>query len=306
MKSRQLGFAIAALIFALDQLTKWWVTGPLALREAGVIYLLPFFSSPTPRITESSLGLLNATNPVGRWMLVALTSGIALGVAYWIGKEKNRFDQAALGLVLGGALGNILDRTRFGYVIDFADLHFGDFPPFLVFNVGDAAIRHRRRDSCCCVRSSLVRSPQRVRNPGRLSNMHKALTAVVIVAAVATSGCSLLRGRSSTPDEFAVARNAPLIIPPDFSLTPRSPGPRASAPATPQSQATTPCSAVRRRAARPKQRARAGGPRTGPARNPLERLGSGHARGRQGRNHALQILGAQVGDSNIASAQAGR
>ena len=43
-------------------------------------------------------------------------------------------------MVLGGALGNILDRARFGYVVDFADLHFGDFRPFLVFNVGDAAI----------------------------------------------------------------------------------------------------------------------------------------------------------------------
>jgi signal peptidase II len=46
----------------------------------------------------------------------------------------------ALGLVLGGALGNILDRVRFGYVVDFADLHFGEFRPFLIFNVGDAAI----------------------------------------------------------------------------------------------------------------------------------------------------------------------
>jgi len=60
-----------------------------------------------------------------------------------------------------------------------------------------------------------------VKSPGRLSNMRKALTAVVIVAAVATSGCAVFRnGRNTTPDEFAVARNAPLIIPPDFSLTP--------------------------------------------------------------------------------------
>jgi len=83
---------------------------------------------------------LNATNSVGRWLLVAMTGAIAVGVAYWIGREKNRLDQAALGMVLGGALGNILDRVRFGYVVDFADLHFGDFRPFLVFNVGDAAI----------------------------------------------------------------------------------------------------------------------------------------------------------------------
>jgi signal peptidase II len=73
-------------------------------------------------------------------MLVALTTAIAIGVAFWIGREKNRIDQIALGMVLGGALGNILDRMRHGYVVDFADLHFGGFRPFLVFNVGDAAI----------------------------------------------------------------------------------------------------------------------------------------------------------------------
>jgi signal peptidase II len=73
-------------------------------------------------------------------MLVAVTSAIAVALAVWIGREKNRIDRAALGMVLGGALGNILDRVRFGYVVDYADLHFGDFRPFLVFNVGDAAI----------------------------------------------------------------------------------------------------------------------------------------------------------------------
>jgi len=140
MRARSFGFSIAALIFGLDQLAKWVVTGPLQLREVGQIVLLPIFNLTYTENNGISLGLLNATNPVGRWMLVALTSVIAIGVAYWIGKEKNRFDQLALGMVLGGALGNILDRVRFGYVVDFADLHFGDFRPFLVFNVGDAAI----------------------------------------------------------------------------------------------------------------------------------------------------------------------
>ena len=73
-------------------------------------------------------------------MLVAVTGAIAIGVAIWIGREKQRGDQLALGMVLGGALGNILDRVRFGYVVDFADLHFGEFRPFLIFNVADAAI----------------------------------------------------------------------------------------------------------------------------------------------------------------------
>ena len=141
MARYRLGFLVAILVFVLDQLAKWIVTGPLGLNQLGdQLVLLPIFNFTYTQNEGISLGLLNATNPVGRWMLVALTSAIALGVAVWIGREKNRIDQAALGMVLGGALGNILDRTRFGYVVDFADLHFGDFRPFLVFNVGDAAI----------------------------------------------------------------------------------------------------------------------------------------------------------------------
>ena len=141
MQRYRLGFLVALVVFALDQLTKWVVTGPLHLNRLGdQLVLLPIFNLTYTENQGISLGLLNATNPVGRWMLVAVTAAIAIGVAVWIGREKHRLDQAALGMVLGGALGNILDRTRFGYVVDFADLHFGDFRPFLVFNVGDAAI----------------------------------------------------------------------------------------------------------------------------------------------------------------------
>jgi signal peptidase II len=141
VRNRSLGFAVALVVFALDQLTKWIVTGPLEIKRIGdQLVLLPIFNFTYTENNGISLGLLNAQTDVGRWMLVALTSAIAIGVAVWIGREKNRIDQAALGMVLGGALGNILDRVRHGYVVDFADLHFGDFRPFLVFNVGDAAI----------------------------------------------------------------------------------------------------------------------------------------------------------------------
>jgi len=141
MVDRRLGFVIAAIVFGLDQLAKWWVTGPLGVNHLGdEYYILPFFQFTYTENNGISLGLLNATTEIGRWMLVGLTSAIAIGVAYWLGREKNRFDQVALGMVLGGALGNILDRARHGYVVDFADLHFGSFRPFLIFNVGDAAI----------------------------------------------------------------------------------------------------------------------------------------------------------------------
>ena len=135
------GFAVALIVFIADQLTKWLVTGPLGINQIGdQMELLPIFNFTYTENNGISLGLFNAQTEVGRWMLVAVTSAIAIGVAYWIGREKNRTDQLALGLVLGGALGNILDRTRLGYVVDFADLHFGDWRPFLVFNVADAAI----------------------------------------------------------------------------------------------------------------------------------------------------------------------
>ena len=141
MKAYRLGFAVALVVFGLDQLMKWIVTGPMGLSQISDEHVfLPIFNFTYTQNEGISLGLLNATNPIGRWMLVALTSAIAVAVAVWIGREKSRIDQAALGMVLGGALGNILDRTLHGYVVDFLDLHFGDFRPFLVFNVGDAAI----------------------------------------------------------------------------------------------------------------------------------------------------------------------
>ena len=153
MLNRQFGFTVAAVVFALDQLTKWIVAGPLELQSVREIVLLPIFNLSWTENNGISLGLLNAQTALGRWMLVGLTAAIAIGVAIWLGREKQRGDQLALGMVLGGALGNILDRIRFGYVVDFADLHFRSWPeqlcwsyangacrPFLVFNVADAAI----------------------------------------------------------------------------------------------------------------------------------------------------------------------
>jgi signal peptidase II len=140
MTRRFYGFAVAAIIFLADQLSKWIVTGPLQLEQVGQIYLLPIFDLTFTRNYGISGGFLHAATDTIRWMLVAMTGAIAVGVAYWITREKDRWEQAALGMVLGGALGNILDRSRIGYVVDFADLHFGTFRPFLIFNVGDAAI----------------------------------------------------------------------------------------------------------------------------------------------------------------------
>ena len=140
MRKGALGFAIAAIVFLLEQVTKWIVLGPLDLRNVFQIEILPIFNLTYTENHGISLGLLQAQSDLMRWALVAGTSLVAIGVAYWITREERRGDQVALGMVLGGALGNILDRVRHGYVVDFADLHFGDFRPFFIFNVADAAI----------------------------------------------------------------------------------------------------------------------------------------------------------------------
>lgn len=135
------GLAVAAAVFVADQLAKFGITDVLRLDElSGARDITPFFALRFVPNRGVSLSLLHADNEMMRWALVALTAAIATGVAVWMFREKNRHDQLALGLILGGALGNILDRVRLGYVVDFADLHFGEWRPFLIFNVADAAI----------------------------------------------------------------------------------------------------------------------------------------------------------------------
>ena len=139
-RTRSIALVIAFLVFALDQATKWVVAYPLQLEFRGTIEIVDFFNLTFVKNNGVSLGLLSADGDLGRWLLVGLTAAIAIFVVLWLWREKRRDDSAALALVLGGALGNIADRTRLGYVLDFADLHFGGWRPFLVFNVGDAAI----------------------------------------------------------------------------------------------------------------------------------------------------------------------
>ena len=134
------GYALALGVFALTQLTKWLMIGPLALRQVQQIVILPIFNFTYMENSGVSLGMFTANTDTQRWLLVGVTAIIAAGVAAWISREKNRWDVIALGLVLGGALGNIFDRARYGYVLDYLDLHFGQWRPFLIFNLEDVAI----------------------------------------------------------------------------------------------------------------------------------------------------------------------
>ena len=84
--------------------------------------------------------MFTAQSSETKFALLAMTGLIACGVAVWMLREKVLGEILALALVLGGALGNIYDRFTRGYVIDYADLHIGQWRPFLIFNLADAAI----------------------------------------------------------------------------------------------------------------------------------------------------------------------
>jgi len=134
---------LAAIVFAADQAIKWVLLTEVRLqsiRHAMGIEILPFFDLRYVENRGISMGFLTADTPLARWALVAMTLGIVVGILFWLRREERRPDALALGAVLGGALGNILDRARLGFVFDYADFHLGAWRPFLVFNVADAAI----------------------------------------------------------------------------------------------------------------------------------------------------------------------
>ena len=137
---RTRGLALALAIFGIDRAVKWVLTGPLALAERGPFPVLPIYAF---RYTENygvSLGMVTATSAVMRYGLIAVTGAIAIGVLVWLLREKAWGEIGGLALILGGAMGNIWDRAVSGFVIDYADLHFGEWRPFLIFNLADAAI----------------------------------------------------------------------------------------------------------------------------------------------------------------------
>ena len=140
-RNRGIGLAIAVAIYAVDQWVKRMVGGAWGLIAEGYqVEVLPFFNLTRSHNRGVSLGMFAAESVEMRWMLVALTGLIAVVVLVWMLRERKLGEILGLSLILGGALGNIHDRFYYGYVIDYADLHFGTFRPFLIFNVADACI----------------------------------------------------------------------------------------------------------------------------------------------------------------------
>lgn len=142
------GLTISAVVFVLDQITKWLVLGPGRFSPPGClelgyncrfIELTPFFDLQMVWNRGISFGLLRADEDLARWGLVLTSLVIAGFFGWWLRSTARRVTAVALGLVIGGAIGNVIDRIRFGAVADFLDFNGLGFFPW-VFNVADAAI----------------------------------------------------------------------------------------------------------------------------------------------------------------------
>jgi signal peptidase II len=141
------GLIIAGIVFVLDQISKWLILGPGRFSPAGCleagfgcrfIELTPIFDLQMVWNRGVSFGLLRADSDIMRWGLVVLSLVISAIFVTWLRTASNRLTGVALGLVIGGALGNVIDRIRFGAVADFFD--FSGLGFVWVFNVADAAI----------------------------------------------------------------------------------------------------------------------------------------------------------------------
>lgn len=139
----RLGLPVAVLLFFSDQFSKWWILDILRLPEVRQVPLLaagPFGLDLTMVWNRGvTFGLLSGDGPLNHLILAVIAAVIAVLLLRWMARAETRWVAAALGAVVGGAVGNVLDRLRFGAVVDFVDAHAWGWH-WYVFNIADAGI----------------------------------------------------------------------------------------------------------------------------------------------------------------------
>jgi signal peptidase II len=133
------GLVVAAGVLVLDQAVKFAMLKYLIEGFRPSVELLPFFNLVVVWNYGVSFGMFNTGSSSAAWLFAALAMAIVAGLVWWLGNAENGLVVVALGLVVGGAVGNVVDRLRFGAVFDFLDFHvLGWHWP--AFNVADAGI----------------------------------------------------------------------------------------------------------------------------------------------------------------------
>ncbi|MET0606929.1 MAG: signal peptidase II [Beijerinckiaceae bacterium] len=139
MTPARLGFVIAGVILVLDQASKLWALFVHRIVETGPVQLAPFLELVEVWNRGISYGMFQQSTEFGRWALVVISVVAAVAFSVWLTRTGDRILAAALGLLVGGAVGNAIDRIAYGAVFDFIHLHWGEWS-WYVFNIADAAI----------------------------------------------------------------------------------------------------------------------------------------------------------------------
>jgi len=136
---RRLGFLIALVSLIIDQGNKLWLLFVYDIAARQPLHVAPFFDIVYARNPGISYSLLRANTETGRWLLLVGTFAATVFIAVWLWRAKTRIVAAGLGFIVGGALGNELDRLFVGAVSDFYHFHAGTFS-WYIFNLADCAI----------------------------------------------------------------------------------------------------------------------------------------------------------------------
>lgn len=130
---------LSLLVIILDQFSKYMVSDLLHLYES--VAVLPFFSVTLLHNSGAAFSFLAGAGGWQRWLFTAIALVVSVAIIVWIKRlsTTETWQAAALALILGGALGNVIDRLRFGYVVDFLDVYYQKWH-WPAFNVADSAI----------------------------------------------------------------------------------------------------------------------------------------------------------------------
>ncbi len=137
------GLAVAAIACLIDQASKLYLLFVFDLAANGPLRLGPFFDFVLTRNTGISYGLFQMPGALGQWVLLAFKALAVVLLWVWLARAKGRLTALALGLIIGGAVGNGIDRLAYGWVADFVFFHVSTANwrfDWYVFNLADAAI----------------------------------------------------------------------------------------------------------------------------------------------------------------------
>jgi signal peptidase II len=159
-----LGLGIAALAVLLDQASKAWLLYVYDIGAKSPVALAPFFDLVLVWNQGISYGLLPQESTLGRWGLILFAFGASAALAAWLARLTSPLGAASVGLIIGGAIGNAIDRILYGAVADFFSLHAFGYQ-WYVFNIADTAIV---AGVVGLLYDSLFRGHKKVGNPSKM------------------------------------------------------------------------------------------------------------------------------------------